>query len=490
MLKRRSPIAKSLLNNSISAMISTIEIHNKPEMRYRYETVVILLLNSWELLLKAYLYKFQKGIRLFEKDGRTKSFENCLNITGQKIGSDFNAISENLTVLYDYRNQTAHFYIEEINPILYSIVSKSIIFYSQFVLSHFKIDLVENSDLILLPVGFKRPISPIDYISNKSVNTNSSPEVKHFLQTIINSTRKLNEQNIDEPIFVDFRMNLTNINRIKNADLIAGIDNSAAANLTINPNKIPTKIVRSNEGHKVIITTKKEEANGIIYHEEFQDGIFDEINNVIDANRALANDKDEFLMGVSLYYRVYAERSFVNFSIRDFEVLARYGSIGSYSPFLYWLSKLPSENVALILFDLLNAKQPNVGAYIKLCFFLDEGVLENTLIYLENKLNQVVQKPIYYYTFLELKKSKQKDKLLRILKCSKEKKIYEHKTVKELLSAEMYVEKEISQLCQKVFKEQATQHRSTIKDLDFILYHDKFKNKSEISEKLIRLLKV
>lgn len=46
MRKRKSPIAKSLLNNSVSAMISTIELHNKPEIKYRYETVVILLLNS------------------------------------------------------------------------------------------------------------------------------------------------------------------------------------------------------------------------------------------------------------------------------------------------------------------------------------------------------------------------------------------------------------------------------------------------------------
>ena len=243
MRKRKSPIAKSLLNNSISAMISTIEIHNKPEIKYRYETVVLLLLNSWELLLKSYLYKFHNKVKIFEKNGRTKPFENCLNIVSQKIGSEFNPTKENLEVLYDYRNQTAHFYIEEINPILYSLVSKSIIFYNQFILNNFNIDLAQSSDLILLPIGFKRPISPIDYISNESVNKNSSEEVKQFLRTIVDSTKRLNSQNIDETIFVEFRMNLTSVNRTKNADLIAGIDNSIAADLKINPNKNPPKIM-------------------------------------------------------------------------------------------------------------------------------------------------------------------------------------------------------------------------------------------------------
>ena len=488
MKKRKSPIAKSLVNNSISAMISTIEIHNKPEIKYRYETVVLLLLNSWELLLKAYLYKYHKKIKIFEKDGRTKPFENCLNIVSQKIGSDYNPTKENLEVLYDYRNQTAHFYIEEINPILYSIVSKSIIFYNQFILKYFNIDLAQKSDLILLPIGFKRPISPIDYISNESVNKNSSKEVKNFLQTIINSTKRLNEQKIDETIFVEFRMNLTNVNRTKNADLIAGIDNSIAANLKLDPNKSPLKIVSSKEGQKIIVSRNKNESNGVIYYEELQDGIFDEINNIVEANRILAKDSSEFLMGTSIYYRIYAERNYVNFNIKDFDILCRYGALQSYSPFLFWLTKLPSENIAKILFDILNSKHPNIMAYIKLCFFLGAEIEDQTLIYLDKKLNNIVQKPNYYYTFLELKKSKQKNKLLRILKCTKDKKIYENKNVEELILDPNYLGKEISLLCNKVFKEKATENRSIIRDLDYIFHHNKLKNIEDISTSLKSLL--
>lgn len=488
MKKRKSPVAKSLVNNSISAMISTIEIHNKPEIKYRYETVVLLLLNSWELLLKGYLYKYHKKIKIFEKDGRTKPFENCLNIVSVKIGSEFNPTKENLEVLYDYRNQTAHFYIDEINPILYSIISKSIIFYNQFILKHFKIDLAEKSDLILLPIGFKRPISPIDYISNESVNKNSSKEVKHFLNTIINSTKRLNEQNIDDTIFVEFRMNLTNVNRTKNADLIAGIDNSIAANLKLDPNKKPIKIISSNEGEKVIVSRNKEESNGIIYYEELQDGIFDEINNIVEANRILAKDSTDFLMGTSIYYRIYAERDYVNFNIKDFELLCRYGALQSYSPFLFWLTKLPSENIAKIMFDILNSKHPNVMAYIKLCFFLGTEIEDETLIYLDKKLINIIQKPTYYYTFLELKKSRQKNKILRILKCSKDKKIYQNKNLEELTQDSNYLENEISHLCNKVFKEKATENRSIVRDLDYVYYHDKINNIEDISTNLKSLL--
>ena len=48
---------RKLLGNAKSAMMAAIEIYNKPMFGYRDECVVILLLNAWELLLKAILSK-------------------------------------------------------------------------------------------------------------------------------------------------------------------------------------------------------------------------------------------------------------------------------------------------------------------------------------------------------------------------------------------------------------------------------------------------
>ena len=49
-MKSRS---KLILEKSISAMLSAIEIYNKPDFKYREETFSVLCINSWELLLKA-----------------------------------------------------------------------------------------------------------------------------------------------------------------------------------------------------------------------------------------------------------------------------------------------------------------------------------------------------------------------------------------------------------------------------------------------------
>ena len=49
-MKARS---QELAAKSVSAMISAIEVYNKPDFKYREETFAILAINAWELLLKA-----------------------------------------------------------------------------------------------------------------------------------------------------------------------------------------------------------------------------------------------------------------------------------------------------------------------------------------------------------------------------------------------------------------------------------------------------
>ena len=53
---------RALLSNSRAAMLAAIEIYNKPLFTYRDECFAILLINAWELLLKAILSKNKQKI--------------------------------------------------------------------------------------------------------------------------------------------------------------------------------------------------------------------------------------------------------------------------------------------------------------------------------------------------------------------------------------------------------------------------------------------
>lgn len=485
MAKRKPPIAKNLVNNSVAGIMSAIEIHNKPIMKYRYEMVVLLVLNAWELLLKGYIYKYHKKVKLFLRDDKTRSFESCLNIVNLKIGKDFNPIQENLKVLYEYRNQIAHFYIKELDPIIYSLLRKNIIFYSRFIQKYFKIDLTKNSDLVLLPIGFKKPISPPDYISSKSMSQDASQEVKTFLQTVLAATQRLNEANIEETIFIDFKMNLTNVNRIKNADVVAGIDNSQSNELILNLNK-KTKIIKvGKEGEKVVLTRNKAESQGTLIYEELQDGIFDEINNIIDANKLLAKDKEQFMLGAQLYYRIYSERHHANYSISNFKILAKAAMFDFYSPFLFWLIKLPAYNIAKIIFEVFdNSKSPKINNLIKIIILLGGEaftIFENLL---KKKYEQVVQKPDFYYTFFKLSRSTKANPILKSLNANYNKKLQTHGSNHKFTYGDFIKDinlaiNTLSRECFNVYNGQYEQ-RSITRDLDFLAYGSYLLNNEQI----------
>ncbi len=46
-----------VLEKSVAAAVSAIEIYNKPDFKYRGETFSILMVNAWELLMKAKILK-------------------------------------------------------------------------------------------------------------------------------------------------------------------------------------------------------------------------------------------------------------------------------------------------------------------------------------------------------------------------------------------------------------------------------------------------
>ena len=155
-----------LLGNSKAAIIAAIEIHNKPIFTYRYEVCILLTINAWELLLKAYISKYLPQVNLFDKEGKTKPFTECLACVVSNLGNDFKISKESIEILYEYRNSIAHFFPKDLELILYSILRPNIVLYNDFMQHAFGFDLSQEVNLVLLPISFQKPFSPIDFLTN------------------------------------------------------------------------------------------------------------------------------------------------------------------------------------------------------------------------------------------------------------------------------------------------------------------------------------
>jgi len=129
-MKARS---RELVDKGVAAMISAIEIYNKPDFKYREETFAILAINAWELLLKAKwlqdnnnrlssLYVMERRLK---PDGKpymklkikvTESgnpFTHSLDFVAKKLlekGVLPDAAHRNLRALAEIRDSSVHFY--------------------------------------------------------------------------------------------------------------------------------------------------------------------------------------------------------------------------------------------------------------------------------------------------------------------------------------------------------------------------------------------
>lgn len=212
-----------LLENSRYALFAAIELHNKPIFPYRYQIATISLINAWELLLKAYIAAHHPEVKLLHEDGTSKQFDNCLAFINGQIGKSFILESESLETLYQYRCEYIHFYHDGVDTMLFSLFAKNVELYNRFIKVRFGIDLSVEINLVLMPIGFKPPISPIDFLSNKSNLRKSTIEVRTFIERVLTSTRMLADQGIEESIMTTFNIAVINENRTSNADIIAAI---------------------------------------------------------------------------------------------------------------------------------------------------------------------------------------------------------------------------------------------------------------------------
>ena len=226
-MAKRKMIQNNLLKNSISAYFAAIEIHNKPNISYRYETTTLLIMNAWELILKCFVKKYIKNKSIYKKDGHTISIDKAIDYTCEYINNNergaFKAVQENLYLIEKYRNNIVHYYNEQLEPYIFMLTAKAALNYVDFVKKYFSKDIMADDGLFILPLGFKLPFKPEDFLTKKAANYISSQESKEFISSITKVINELNNEGIEDTIVVGFDIYLENVKRMKNSDLLIAI---------------------------------------------------------------------------------------------------------------------------------------------------------------------------------------------------------------------------------------------------------------------------
>ncbi|NOT04384.1 MAG: DUF3644 domain-containing protein [Anaerolineales bacterium] len=221
---------KSLRNNSKAAILAAIEIYNKPQIQYRDECFTILLVNAWELLLKAILSKNNQHIYYNKKRSepyRTLSIQDALLKAKSFFPSNiqYEPVAQNISMLVTYRNNAIHFYNQYgFGIIIYGLAQTSIINFKDLMRGVFKYDISNEMAISLLPLSFGTRPDPIQFLQQAKVDAPKNKAVAQFIKEVSQVTRQLETQHLDTGRFLTvFTVSLQSVKKVSSADVVVAV---------------------------------------------------------------------------------------------------------------------------------------------------------------------------------------------------------------------------------------------------------------------------
>lgn len=222
---------RHLARNSRAALLAAIELYNKPRIDYREETVVILMLNAWELLLKAILSKQGEAIFYRKKHGqpyRTLTWVDALERAKKHFPTSVDAlpIQKNLELLATYRDHAVHFYnAGDFKTLIYGLAQTCVLNYRDLLSSVFGLDLATDITWRLLPLGLELPIDPIEYLRKTTQKPKrGEAAVKEFLGAFARAASEIQAAKGDtERLLSPVVLRLTSTKKLEKADLVVGV---------------------------------------------------------------------------------------------------------------------------------------------------------------------------------------------------------------------------------------------------------------------------
>jgi hypothetical protein len=190
-------VYKQLVDKSVAAALAAIEVYNKPDFRYREESFVILLVNAWELLLKAKILKDSKNrlsslyIHCGKNNRKIKRSRtgNPLTIdlfaAMQKLGLDA-VVTENLSSLVEIRDTAVHFHNDDgVRYVAFTLGVAALRNYQQLAKEWFKKNLA-SYHFYILPIGFSHSFQTFRLLDVES----TPPAVANLFKGVADSQAK------------------------------------------------------------------------------------------------------------------------------------------------------------------------------------------------------------------------------------------------------------------------------------------------------------
>lgn len=188
-----------LVEKSIEAFILSLEVYNKPTIKYRVEGFSFFIVNAWELMLKAEL--INRNIDIYYKDtDRTLSVTDAV----KKVYPDKNTrIRLNLEKIIELRNISTHYITEDYEGKYVPLFQACVLNFANELNRFHGVDITER-----ISKNFMTITSSYEPLDNEQIKLKYSPEVAEKLIQQANEIDILNKAYDSDKFAINIKQKL------------------------------------------------------------------------------------------------------------------------------------------------------------------------------------------------------------------------------------------------------------------------------------------
>ena len=219
-----------LVSRSLDAFTLALEVYNRPSMKNRVEAFAIMMVNAWELLLKAEILKAEGYEKIFYDGDKSISISDAVKRRLQEK----DPVRINLETIIDLRDHAIHLLIPELQPQLSRLFQATVLNYQ----TRYRNEM-GNAPLVGQSVGMLSLVvdgpAPEVALIQKLYGKHAAQSVSKFIQRFDETSKTVDSTEFSIP--VDYRLAL--VKREDESDLSLSVGDAGEGAIIITKTKDP-----------------------------------------------------------------------------------------------------------------------------------------------------------------------------------------------------------------------------------------------------------
>ena len=219
-----------LVSRSLDAFTLALEVYNRPSMKNRVESFAIMIVNAWELLLKAEILKAEGYDKIFYDGDKSISISDAVKRRLQEQ----DPVRINLESIIDLRDHAIHLLIPELQPQLSRLFQATVLNYQTRYRNEMGNAPLAGQSVGMLSLVVDGPLPEVALIQ-KLYGKHAAQSVAKFIQCFDETSKKIDSTEFSIP--VDYKLAL--VKREDESDLSLSVGDAGEGAIIITKTKDP-----------------------------------------------------------------------------------------------------------------------------------------------------------------------------------------------------------------------------------------------------------